>query len=943
MSETIQQQAKTMSTGKYYMTKVADGIKGFTQTMCMKSIVNGFIAVMPVIIVASIFTLLVALPEMVMSVALSDVMIANPDWGIVPGAAQSISMMEYYKRFTEFGTFQYWGQNISNWSMGVLGVFVTASISKNMGAALNEKLPMERRINELTLIFAAISTYLMLSVIEFTVSGDSITGQAWQNYEYYGAPTRGIFVDGLAAQGILPGILIALTMPWFFYWTYKYNWTIRLPKQVPQTISQAFLGVIPLFIVLFVYGTLAFVTNIALGMPVLFYLFKLIQEGLTANASINDSYGLIAIYTTMEGGFWFLGVHPEPVHAIMRATFWFENINSNALLNESHIFTEPYMYGYGAMGGSGCTLMVPFICLLFARSDQMKIVGNTGSLPIIFQVNEPTLFGVPCILNPLFFIPMIFTGMANDMIFKAIADSTNFQAGSLYLPWSTPYFLQTSLGTPAAWQVWAMDIIALAIATGLYLPSVIIQDNIYCKAELAKKGLADGNFKTSNGLDVIKQSWFNIDFETNSEFKKWKLNKKDILKQMKLNHAPIKEIEDFKKQMSNESISIRHDINNRKVINMINFINNIFWNKERKIINNADSKIDTIVMKIKDKTQKNANKIEKHETKIEKNNLTIAVFENAKNSHQQKKLNKFENKIKQAKIDNEFKLRNGQNINVNNTLPTFDKNQLSNSLFSKWCDYKIKKAQEKIQKIKNLKSEPKKIKIHQSIKKEHDYLICKKTFKALCKKELAANKILKNYLRINEKIKDQALEAKINISWSDKNAYNKYLDKKELKIALKMIQSTLKNEWIDIAKKNIKDLSNGINPYKNNFVVQEIKQINSNTKQKQDYKVLVLCLGAGSSAVLANTINKGMREKGINNIQSSALAWGSHDSALNTADLVILSPQMGANAKSMQSIANEKGFKLIATRGKEYIDLSRDPIKAAELVLIGLNLMEKKE
>lgn len=142
--------------------------------------------------------------------------------------------------------FQAWTGTVSNWSMGILGIFVTTALSRNMITALNQKLPLARRINEQTVFFAVITVYFMLSVITF-VGSDSITKH----------DGNAIFVDGLAAQGILPGILIGLTMPFFFYWSFKYNWTIRLPKQVSQTISQAFLAIVPLLIVYGIYASIA--------------------------------------------------------------------------------------------------------------------------------------------------------------------------------------------------------------------------------------------------------------------------------------------------------------------------------------------------------------------------------------------------------------------------------------------------------------------------------------------------------------------------------------------------------------------------------------------------------------------------------------------------------------------------------------------------------------
>ncbi|MCF0227426.1 MAG: PTS sugar transporter subunit IIC, partial [Malacoplasma sp.] len=453
-----------ISLGKYHLTNFANGIKKITNSTPMVSIVNAFIAMMPIIIAASIFTLLAALPEMVIKVT-DSALSTESGWA------------DWLKANPGFGEYQTWAAVISNWSMGLLGMLVTAMIARNMGEQLNNKLPMARKMNLNTIFIAGISCYLMLSVIEFTVSADN----SWAAFDHTG---RAIFVDGLAAQGILPGIIIGLTLPYVFYFAYKHNWTIRLPKQVPQTISQAFLGVIPLFLVLAIYGSIAFGLNKVCGMPVLFWMFTKIQEGFTSNPNINDSYGLIAAYSLMESGFWYLGVHPEPVHAVMRATFWFANSAEGG-----HIFTEPLMYGFGAMGGSGTTLMVPMLCLLMCHSTKMRVTGKTAAVPILFQVNEPALFGVPLILNPIFAFPFILTGLINNELFALLAKTTSFQGGTLYLPWSTPYFLQTTLGTPTQWQPWVFCFVALAVCSITYAPFIKIQDNIYLKEEMRSLGL----------------------------------------------------------------------------------------------------------------------------------------------------------------------------------------------------------------------------------------------------------------------------------------------------------------------------------------------------------------------------------------------------------------------------------------------------------------------
>ncbi len=897
--------------GKYYLQTFANGIKRFTQSKWMVAVVNGFIAVMPIIITASIFTLLGALPEMILTII----------W-----QSEGPTAWKEHINYAMFSDYQGWASAISNWSMGIIGMLATAAIAKNLAVELNNKLPFERRMNETVIFFAAICVYLMLSVIEFTV-GDN---DAWKQVmpDHTG---RAIFVDGMAAQGILPGIIIGLTLPYVFYISYKRNWTIRLPKQVPQTICQAFLAIIPLFLTFAIYGTIGYTFNMCLGQPILFALFEQIQKGLAGNPNLNDSYGLICIYTLMEGGFWFLGVHPEPVHAIMRATFWFDNIAANASENAGHIFIEPLMYGYGAMGGSGATLMLPALCLLCCRSSQMKVTGKTAVLPILFQVNEPALFGVPTILNPIFALPMIFTGMINDVLFKAFADgfASQFHAGSLYLPWSTPYFLQAALPTPTSWVPWVFNLIALAVCTLTYLPAVLIQDKQYLKDEKAKLGVNAIRFNPVSGFDILKRSIFVYDPAAKKALKAFKKEQKQVLK-TKLNTTKS---EASKKQLKAKySFAVLKETKDNiylELKNLTKFYETLAKSAKQKLENKKQAGSDKVDALIADKQQKTKNKRNKVFAKINKWKENLKIYnaiiatkkEKGKEKHlPDKKINQSftikhaNNKIvtakkKDAKYEAMLQKYSNDNVSIKKHLKDLDVK------FQKECldiDKGLIKSNHKVYK----KFESKMKKFLEKSKKQGHNMGTFRTIPALAK--------YKNLDLLLEK-------------------HNKKAE-------------TTRQSWKSLIESNKKELLAGKNPWAENVGIAEqvvanqtpeqAKQINTTKKEQKQvakatkgldpnkkYQVLVLCLGAGSSAVLANTINKGLKQSKVTNIKAAALAWGQHESALNSSDLVVLSPQLGSHANNLSKQAESVGFKLLACRGRDYIELSKNPAGAAELVI----------
>lgn len=1015
------------SFGKYYLTAFANGIKRFTQSKWMVAIVNGFIAVMPIIITASIFTLLSALPEMVMTVAW------GKDW-------------KDHINYEAFSQYQTWASVISNWSMGIIGMFATAAIARNLAVELNNKLPFERRMNENMVFFAAISVYFMLSVIEFTV-GDS---DAWKVVmpDHTG---RAIFVDGLAAQGILPGIIIGLTLPYVFYIAYKRNWTIRLPKQVPQTICQAFLAIIPLFLTFAIFGSIGFGFNKLLGEPILFWLFEKIQAGLTGNEKLNNSYGLICIYTLMEGGFWFLGVHPEPVHAVMRATFWFDNIAKNAA-GAGNIFIEPLMYGYGAMGGSGSTLMLPLLCLICCRSTQMKVTGKTAVLPIVFQVNEPALFGVPTILNPLFAFPMIFTGMINDVLFKAFADgfANSFHAGSLYLPWSTPYFLQTALPTPTSWVPWVFNLVALAVCTLTYLPAVLLQDKQYLKEESRKLGINVINFKPLNGLDIIKNKLFASDSLAKRNIKVFKKQQKLEVAKLLANATSEEQKQEI---IWNAKIALANEKNKQLLVelnNLIKFADRIKADKLAVINRKKQSAIDKVDDLIASKQAKLDKKKAKLVAKIDKQKNNITTFKNIIKTTEQKNATKkqlwidthpneqfqepnkvpFAIRLAEKNIEKankkiadykQIQKVGKQRFNLDKKLAKLDAKKNSNensanidaqiekltqkqaklnankntgvSIKSKVNDIDVEYQKnllkiEKLQTVaycravllfnrrsnnllskysKQAKYEVKKDKLNQQIA----YLNAHITHIQTLAKNAQENDLLKSEKKVASiKNKISKVEAKlqelnanpVNSSEQDINLkknsvpskYAKYelVNKFTLLESINQHETEVKAVWPSIKESNKAKLLQGINPWASvdeqqqaEPVEQEKKPAKKTATKKtpakssngldpnKKYQVLVLCLGAGSSAVLANAINAGLKQAKITNIKAAALAWGQHEAALGSSDLVILSPQLGSHANNLSKQAIDKGFKLLACRGRDYIELTKNPASAVEAVI----------
>lgn len=99
----------------------------------------------------------------------------------------------------------------------------------------------------------------------------------------------------------------------------------------------------------------------------------------------------------------------------------------------------------------------------------------------------------------------------------------------------------------------------------------------------------------------------------------------------------------------------------------------------------------------------------------------------------------------------------------------------------------------------------------------------------------------------------------------------------------------------------------------------------------EEVSVLVLCAGAGTSGLLANALNKGAKEYDVP-VVAGAGAYGSHQEIMGNYDLIILAPQVVSNYEDIKEDADRLNVKLVKTKGKEYISLTRDPKAALDFV-----------
>ncbi|MEG3342615.1 lactose-specific PTS transporter subunit EIIC [Streptococcus suis] len=431
----------------------------------LRAIRDGFIAAMPVILFSSIFLLVAFVPN-IFGFTWSDEAVA--------------AIMKPY-----------------GYTMGIVAVLVAGTTAKSLTDAFNRQLPKTNQINFISTMIASISGFLLLA-------SDGIEGGFANGY--------------MGTKGLLTAFLAAFITVNIYKVCVKNNVTIRMPDEVPPNVSQAFKDVIPYALSIFVLYGIDLVTRQFLGTNVAEAILKLFEPLFTAA----DGYVGITIIFGAYALFWFVGIHGPSIVEPAIAAITYANIETNFQLLQAgqhadKILTSGTQMFIVTMGGTGATLVVPFMFMWLTKSKRNKAIGRASVVPTFFGVNEPILFGAPLVLNPVFFVPFILAPIANVWIFKFFVDTLKMNSFSINLPWTTPGPLGIVMGTNFAPLAFALAILLVVVDVLIYYPFLKVYDEQILaeeqsgKVENSLKEKVAANFNTAKADAILEKAAVNAE------------------------------------------------------------------------------------------------------------------------------------------------------------------------------------------------------------------------------------------------------------------------------------------------------------------------------------------------------------------------------------------------------------------------------------------------
>ncbi|WP_270210718.1 PTS cellobiose transporter subunit IIC [Streptococcus anginosus] len=282
----------------------------------------------------------------------------------------------------------------------------------------------------------------------------------------------------LSTSGMFTAILMSILAVQLYRLCVKKNWVIKMPEAVPEGVARSFTALIPGFVI-------AFAVLVINGIFILFGtdIYKVIAIPFAFVSHITNTWlGIVVIYLLVHA-LWIVGIHGANIVMGLVNPILLANMAQN-VDGKFIAYAGEFTNSYVTIGGSGATLLLCFYIAFRAKSDQLRMLGKAAMGPAIFNINEPLIFGLPIVYNPILTVPFILAPIVSASIGywsvqlglagKAIAQT----------PWPTPIGLGAYVGSGGSVGAFVVALVCALAAFVIWYPFIKMYDSKLYKEEM---------------------------------------------------------------------------------------------------------------------------------------------------------------------------------------------------------------------------------------------------------------------------------------------------------------------------------------------------------------------------------------------------------------------------------------------------------------------------
>ena len=360
-----------------------------------------------------------------------------------------------------------------NCTMGILSLYFAIVIGYEYTKIFvdEEDLNVDPVYGALLSVFA-----FFLTIPELVISNNTFDYLNVDGATINGWTIGGNSLDRLSTSGMFTAVLMSILAVQLYKTCIKRRWVVKMPDAVLEGVSRLISAAVVAIVVLIINGVF-----VALGTDI--YNVVAIPFGFVKNIA-NSWIGIVVIYLLVHA-LWIVGINGANIVMGLVTPILLANMAENA--NGAQIaYAGEFTSSYVTMGGSGAMLLACVWLAFAARSSQLKMLGRAAMGPAIFNINEPLIFGLPVVYNPILALPfMIAPIVAATIGYWSI--KLGFAAVSIMqTPWQTPIGLGAYVGSGGSIGALITALLCAVASFIIWYPFLKMYDNQLLKEESAE-------------------------------------------------------------------------------------------------------------------------------------------------------------------------------------------------------------------------------------------------------------------------------------------------------------------------------------------------------------------------------------------------------------------------------------------------------------------------
>ncbi|MGR5065137.1 EAL domain-containing protein [Photobacterium sp. DNB22_13_2] len=186
------------------------------------------------------------------------------------------------------------------------------------------------------------------------------------------------------------------------------------------------------------------------------------------------------LYELIRGMLWSVGVNGHNILHMYKTDLYDISIANMAdwknFGTDLNIISTNFYDFFTGMGGSGNTISLVLCMLFFSKSKGYRLLARAALILTIFNINEPILFGIPIIFNPIMILPFLCVPLVSFMLAYGTISLGLIPPLSEVHSWLIPPVMSGYVASGGAVSVAAFQLFLIFVGVAIYYPFFKVMD-----------------------------------------------------------------------------------------------------------------------------------------------------------------------------------------------------------------------------------------------------------------------------------------------------------------------------------------------------------------------------------------------------------------------------------------------------------------------------------